>query len=211
MVSFNQLFTFVLALSRKYNIDSSHSESHSMAVLRFADENYKSQLAISPYLKEQADVIYTASVLHDMCDKKYMNQNDGIQEITHFLQNQIKMKPRDIYYTIRIIETMSYSTVKKSGYPDLDEYQLAYHIVREADLLASYDFDRSMIYHLNRGNSLTDSYQNALELFRDRVFTYNTEKLLLSDYAQQRSVPLTMNAINQMTTWNRILTNCKTM
>jgi len=211
MVSFNQLFTFVLALSRKYNIDSSHSESHSMAVLRFADENYKSQLAISPYLKEQADVIYTASVLHDMCDKKYMNQNDGIQEITYFLQNQIKMKPRDIYYTNRIIETMSYSTVKKSGYPDLDEYQLAYHIVREADLLASYDFDRSMIYHLNRGNSLTDSYQNALELFRDRVFTYNTEKLLLSDYAQQRSVPLTMNAINQMTTWNRILTNCKTM
>jgi len=203
MVSFNQLFTFVLSLSRKYNIDSSHSEGHSMAVLRYAEENYRSQLAQFPYLEDQTDVIYTAAVLHDMCDKKYMDQKEGIQEITQFLQEQLN--PKEIYYATRIMETMSYSTVKKNGYPDLNEYQEAYHIVREADLLASYDFDRSMIYHLNRGNTLTSSYKNALELFEDRVFNYNTDKLLLSDYAQKKALHLTSNALRQMTTWNKIL------
>ena len=53
MVSFNDLFTFVLIISRKYNIDSSHSEQHSMDVLHFADENYKSQLKDFPYLEKQ--------------------------------------------------------------------------------------------------------------------------------------------------------------
>lgn len=51
MVSFNQLFTFVLLMSSKYNIDSSHSESHSMDVLHYADENYNSQLYFNPNLE----------------------------------------------------------------------------------------------------------------------------------------------------------------
>ena len=29
---------------------------------------------------------------------------------------------------------MSYSKVKKSGFPDMNEFQTAYHIVRESDL-----------------------------------------------------------------------------
>jgi hypothetical protein len=191
-------------MSRKYNIDSSHSEGHSMAVLRFADENYKTQVDLFPYLHEQTKVIYSASILHDMCDKKYVNQDEVVKEIEHFLQG--KLTQNEIYYTKRIMETMSYSTVKKNGYPDLGEYQSAYHIVREADLLCSYDFDRSMIYHMNKGNNLTQSYIDALKLFQDRVFTYNTNKLLISDYAKKQTIPLTTNALRQMTTWKRILT-----
>jgi hypothetical protein len=109
------------------------------------------------------------------------------------------------------METMSYSTVKKYGYPDLGDYQMAYHIVRESDLLSSYDFDRSIIYHMNKGNNLTKSYTNALELFDDRVFNYNNDKLLISDYAQQKSLPLTVKALRQMHSWNRILTKTKFM
>ena len=73
MVSLNNLFTFVLTMSSKYNIDTSHSEKHSIDILHFADENYRSQLDEFPYLNEQVNVIYSAAVLHDMCDKKYMN------------------------------------------------------------------------------------------------------------------------------------------
>lgn len=203
MVSFNDLFTFVLFISSKYNIDSSHSEKHSMDVLHFADENFRSQLKDFPYLEKQKNVIYIASILHDMCDKKYMNQDEGILEIENFLK--FTLKPEETYYTKQIIETMSYSTVKKNGYPDLGHYQIAYHIVREADLLSSYDFDRSIIYHMNKGNNLTTSYFNALELFNNRVFNYNTDKLLLSDYAQQKSVGLSATAIKRMLSWNRIL------
>ena len=203
MVSLNELFTFVLTMSSKYNIDSSHSEKHSMDVLRFADENYQSQLEKCPYLEKQLNVIYTASILHDMCDKKYMKQEQGIQEIEDFLK--YSFKPEELHYTKQIIETMSYSTVKKNGYPDLGMYQQAYHIVREADLLASYDFDRSIIYHMNKGNTLTESYDNSLKLFNERMFNYNRDKLLLSEYALQKSLPLQGIAVKQMLSWNRIL------
>jgi len=206
MVSLNDLFTFVLMMTKKYNIDPSHSEGHSMDVIRFADENYRSQLDMFPHLQDQTNVIYTSAVLHDMCDKKYMNQDEGIKNIDLFLKD--KLNEEELYYTKRIMETMSYSTVKKYGYPDLGPYQMAYHVVREADLLSSYNFDRSVIYHLNRGNSLTSSYCNALELFDNRVFNYHSDKLLLSDYAQQMSVPLSITALKQMTSWNRILMKC---
>jgi hypothetical protein len=208
MVSFNDLFTFVLMMSSKYNIDSSHSEQHSMDVLHFADENYRSQLKDFPYLEKQKNVIYISSILHDMCDKKYMKQDDGIIEIENFLK--YTLKPEELHYTKQIIETMSYSTVKKNGYPDLGIYQRAYHVVREADLLASYDFDRSIIYHMNKGNNMTTSYKNALELFNERVFNYNTDKFLLSDYAQQKSVVLSGHAIKRILSWNRIL-RCKSI
>jgi hypothetical protein len=205
MVSLNKLFAFVLMMSKKYNIDQSHSEGHSMQVLRYAEENMKSQLDMFPYLEDQTDVIITASVLHDMCDKKYMNQEEGAKEIAQFLKMEVKMTPKEVHYTKRIMETMSYSTVKKCGYPDLGDYQMAYHVVREADLLASYDFDRSMIYHLNRGNNLTSSYYNALQIFYERVFNYNTDKLLLSHYAMKKSYELSVKAVKQMTAWKRIL------
>lgn len=209
MVSINQLFTFVLAMTKKYNIDSSHSEIHSMDVVRFADDIYRSQLQMFPYLEDQTNVIYSAAILHDMCDKKYMNQDDGIKEITEFLQD--KLRDEEIYYTKRIIETMSYSTVKKNGYPDLGEYQMAYHVVREADLLSSYDFDRCVTYQLNQGSNLTTAYVDALKLFKNRMFNYNTDKLLISDYSQRKSLTLTTNALKQMTTWQRILTKSKFM
>jgi HD superfamily phosphodiesterase len=209
MVSLNQLFAFVLMMTKKYNIDSSHSEGHSMDVLRHANDNMKSQMDMFPYLKDQTNVIYTAAVLHDMCDKKYMNQEEGVAEIEQFLKKEVLMSSEEVHYTKRIMETMSYSTVKKNGYPDLGDYQMAYHVVREADLLTSYDFDRSIIYHLNRGNNLTSSYQNALEVFYERVFNYNTDKLLLSDYAMKQSYPLTLKSLRQMNTWSRILQKTK--
>jgi HD superfamily phosphodiesterase len=196
-------------MTKKYNIDSSHSEGHSMDVLRHANDNMRSQLDLFPYLKDQTNVIYTAAVLHDMCDKKYMKQEDGVAEIEQFLKKDVLMTPEEVHYTKRIMETMSYSTVKKNGYPDLGDYQMAYHVVREADLLTSYDFDRSMIYHLNRGNNLTSSYQNALEVFYERVFNYNTDKLLLSDYAMKQSYPLTLKALRLMNSWSRILQKTK--
>jgi hypothetical protein len=175
-----------------------------MDVLHFAHENYLSQLDMFPYLEEQTNVIYSAAILHDMCDKKYMNQDEGVKEIEYFLKD--KLTKEEIYYTKRIMETMSYSTVKRHGYPRrMGQYEMAYHVVREADLLSSYDFDRSMIYHMNKGNNLVTSYYNALDLFYTRVFNYNTDKLLISDYSQKMSVPLSIKATKQMQRWNKII------
>jgi hypothetical protein len=109
----------------------------------------------------------------------------------------------------KIITTMSYSKVKVDGFPYLNEYQLAYNIVREADLLTSYDFDRTMIYNLNRGNSLISSYTNSLKLFEDRVFNYNKDNLFITEFAKQKSYSLTVNALKQMASWDRILLNTR--
>jgi hypothetical protein len=203
MVSLNELFTFVLAMSKKYNIDTSHSEIHSMSVLKFADENIKSQVDLFPYLQNQLSVIYCSAILHDMCDKKYVKEDEAIVEIEEFLQD--KLSTEEVYYTKRIIQTMSYSKVKECGYPLMGEYEMAYHIVREADLLSSYDFDRSMIYHINKGNNIDDAYYNALHLFHNRVFNYNTDKLLISEYSQQKSYHLSLNAIKQIKYWHNMM------
>jgi hypothetical protein len=91
-------------MSSKYNIDSSHSEGHSMNVLHFADENYFSQLYFNPYLEKQKNVIYCAAILHDMCDKKYIDEEKGMKEIEYFLED--KITPEELFYTKKIIETI---------------------------------------------------------------------------------------------------------
>jgi hypothetical protein len=225
MVSLNNLFAFVLYMSKKYNIDASHSETHSMDVLQFANSIYESEVLLHPILRDQINVIYTAAVLHDMCDKKYMNTDDGLYEIQKYFENEIN--ENDLFHAKNIMKTMSYSYVKKNGYPDLGHYQMSYHVVREADLLSSYDFDRSIIYNMNKGksilpglqpsgksipsglqpsaNTLTESYSNALELFENRVFKYNSDKLLKYDYSIRMSKILTSQARSRINSWNRIL------
>ena len=116
-----------------------------------------------------------------------------------------KIDPIDMYFTEKIIKTMSYSYVKKHGFPNLGEYQQSYNIVREADLLSSYDFDRSIVYHMNKGNSFLDSYENAIELFDKRVFKYKSDNLFLSDKSLKISEELTIKAIERIKSWKRII------
>jgi hypothetical protein len=203
MVSLSELFTFVLYMSKKYNIDTSHSEIHSMDVLNYANSIYEFELEKNPYLLGQKNIIYYSSVLHDMCDKKYMDTTQGINEINTYFKD--KMEPNDLHVTEEIIKTMSYSYVKKYGFPNLGNYQKAYHIVREADLLSSYDFDRSIIYHMNRGNSFFNSYENALELFDKRIFKYKSDNLFLSDYSINLSNRLNAKAVARIKSWKRII------
>jgi hypothetical protein len=86
---------------------------------------------------------------------------------------------------------MSYSKVKKNGYPDLGEYQLAYHIVREADLLAAYDIDRCVIFGMAVTKlNYTDAFARATELYRERVLTYRSDGLFVTDWSKRKSLEL---------------------
>ena len=90
-----------------------------------------------------------------------------------------------------IIGTMSYSKVKANGYPKMGEYQLAYHIVREADLLAAYDIDRCIMYDMYRNNSdYFDALQEAFKLFEKRVFRMRRQRLFTTSYAKRESLQL---------------------
>ena len=165
----NKLFNFVILTTKRYNIDDSHGVSHSMKVLHFASGIYQDERYKNSSLEKYERIIYISSILHDMCDKKYMNEKEGIENIEEFLQEKIPREEIDI--TKKIISTMSYSTVKKNGFPDLQEYQLAYHIVREADLLCAYCFDRSLIYNIHKMDGNIDTaFTDSEKLFQNRVF-----------------------------------------
>lgn len=185
----NHGFKYVIQTSKTYNIDESHALKHSMEVYQYAKQIYKSELVNNPYLSNQQEIIYMAAIGHDMCDKKYMDENDGIIRYKEYLNPFMESSDLDIMG--KIIGTMSYSKVKKFGYPDLKEYQLAYHIVREADLLAAYDFERCIIYKMYRDNFYyTDAVKEASELFEKRVFKMIPDGLFITDYSKKLSLTL---------------------
>ena len=199
-----KLFNYVLLASAKYNIDESHGLSHSMNVLQFATEIYKSELPKYSYLADHERIIYASAVLHDMCDKKYMNELVGLLEIEDFLRPE--MEPFEINTTKKIISTMSYSTVKKNGFPNLGIYQNAYNIVREADLLAAYDFDRTMIYQIKRNNNnLEEAFENSQQLFENRVLKHIDDNLITSDYGITKAVLLQFQATKRIVAWKNLL------
>lgn len=203
----NELFQFVIAVSKRHNIDESHSVGHSMRVFQFAEQIAREESKWVPNpaaFMDQRAVIHTAAILHDTCDKKYRNETDGLVELREFLKP--KMPEEQVDATLDIIGTMSYSTVKKHGMPMLGKYQTAYNVVREADLLDAYDFDRSIIYHMERnGKTLEDAFDDAQQLFETRVLRHQMDGLLLTRYAQREHKILAQNAIVRMHHWRRVL------
>jgi len=204
MSIYTTLFKFVLCTVSKYKIDESHGLTHSMNVLHNAYNIYSSELEQSPYLEEQQKIIYSSAILHDMCDNKYMDVDTGLQEINAVLTTHLSQEETNIIKNI--INTMSYSKVKKQGYPSLGNYQKAYHIVREADLLAAYDFDRCMIYHMNRNDTnVHEAFYNAESLFQERVLRHYEDDLLITDYSQTQHTLLASSARIRIRNWRNIL------
>lgn len=197
-------FKYVVETSKLYNIDESHALKHSMEVYGLAKKIYQSELEKNLQLQEQESVIYMAAIGHDMCDKKYMDEKEGIRRYQNYLSEYMTIK--DLEIMGKIIATMSYSKVKVNGFPDLGNYQTAYHIVREADLLAAYDIDRCIIYTMYRDNSTyTDALQEALNLFENRVFRMHQDRLFKTVYSRKESLKMHKKAKNDVESLIKIL------
>jgi hypothetical protein len=203
-----KLVQFAAVTMKKYNFDESHGLGHALIVLHNSHEILESLLPSQQYLESQRNIIYTSALVHDLCDDKYMNIEDGLKNIHHVLKTQNLLKTSEISVVEEIISTMSYSKVKKQGYPDLGIYQLAYHIVRESDLLAAYDFDRCLLYNLNNINSdFNHTFQSSLNLFENRVFKHNEDNLFITDYSKEKSLKLEKEAQSQILRWRQIIDN----
>ena len=199
----NYLFNFVIITSKLFNIDESHALKHSMDVYYFSNKIYESELVNNTFLNNHKNIIDICAIVHDMCDKKYMDEKVGIERISEYMKDKITHDEIDI--VIKIISTMSYSTIKKNGFPQLGEYQLAYNIVREADLLASYDFDRCIMYQMLKNNdNYKDSLMNAKKIFDNRVFRYNEDKLFTTDYSINLSNKLHKSALKRINNLSKI-------
>jgi hypothetical protein len=109
------------------------------------------------------------------------------------------MSPSELEVIGQIISTMSYSKVKVKGYPDLGDYQLAYHIVREADLLAAYDLDRCIIYKMyNDSSDYNKALKDAFNLFDTRVLKMKKDKLFITNFSKKESTKLHKKAIKDL-------------
>ena len=213
------LVPFVAMQSIKYNIDSTHGLAHSMNTLFYVDKIFKEEVKINPTVAPYENIIYTSAVLHDMCDGKYMDKEQGIQDIRDMMKD--KLTDSDVDSVINIISTMSYSYIQKHGFPDWGDLQPAYHMVREADLLTSYDVDRSILYHLNKNSEcecfasphslkphtpdLRCAFANANELFAFRVLTLRSRNYFTTKVGKKESEILERQAMDKLMFWKQML------
>lgn len=199
----NYAFNYVIHTCQRMNIDESHALRHSMEVFQFANKIYDSEVLEHPFLKDQRNIIMCSAILHDMCDKKYMNEKEGIDAMNTYMKDFVSCD--ELLIMNNIISSMSYSTVKKQGYPELNDYTLAYHIVREADLLAAYDVERCIIYQMmHEKYDYVSSLKSAKELFHKRMFTYIDEQLFVTKYSKASSKQLHNDALKKLSELDEI-------
>lgn len=192
-IPYNQIVKFVVDTCAKHNIDDSHGLKHCMDVLNYSQKIFNHEQSINniKYDYNYEKIIYTSAMLHDMCDNKYMDDDDGLYTIKKFLNNDLKYEKKEIDVIGDIIDTMSYSKVKKNGFPDLKEYQLPYNIVREADLLTAYDIDRCIAYGINRRNmTYEESFIEARKLYNIRMGRHIEDNLLTTEFAKNEGLKL---------------------
>jgi len=135
-----------------------------------------------------------------------MDGPTGIINLETCLKDKIQINDTEKEVILKIINTMSYSTVKANGFPDLGKYQLAYHIVREADLLSAYDFDRCLIYGMHsRCEDFEKTFQHAENLFNVRMLRHAKDNLFTTVYAKSCYPSLHLQSINRINTWKQIL------
>ena len=171
MLLLNELFKFVILTSASYKIDESHALKHSMDVYHYGNKIFNEEIKHNPLLQNNKIIIDICCILHDMCDKKYMDEQEGLKNINNFLLD--KLEQPTIKIINDIISTISYSKVKKNGYPDLKEYNEIYHIVRQADILAAYDIDRAIMYSMIVDNkTYNKALEDAIKLFDNRVLKH---------------------------------------
>ena len=164
----SQVIEFIRTTCILFNIDDSHGLGHSIKTLLWS-------LRISKDMKltfYESKVIQLSCLLHDMCDKKYMDEQFGVGRIRIFLSETLREDPGIVERVIFIITTMSYSKVIKQGYPNFTgdpSIEMCYHIVRNSDLLESYDPERCIGYHVRCGGNRKDGIIRMFEIFENRI------------------------------------------
>ena len=201
----NQVVDFIQKTCILFNIDDSHGLGHAIKTLLWS-------LRISKDMKltfHESKVIQLSCLLHDMCDKKYMDEQFGVNRIRIFLSETVKEDPGVVERVIFIITTMSYSKVIKVGYPDFTSdpsTEMCYHIVRNSDLLESYDPERCIGYHVRCGGSRKDGIIRMFEIFEDRVLKLIAKGYINLESAKEYAAELHIKALVELERYKYELT-----
>lgn len=181
----------------RFNIDNSHGLDHAIKTLLWSLKIGK-DINLSYH---ESLIIQYSCLLHDMCDKKYMDEKYGVDRIRMFLTEKLKVDPGVVERVIFIITTMSYSKVIKNGYPDFRGDKIVetcYHIVRNSDLLESYDPERCIGYHVRCGGTRKDGIVRMFEIFEDRVLRLLDKGYINLEPAKEYALDLHIKALDEL-------------
>ena len=92
----SKLVYFIMATTKKFGIDESHGIAHSFNTLHNACDIYQNEKLRNAEMIPHEKVIYVAAAIHDMCDKKYMNEEDGIREIDKLLKTDMSTDRKSV-------------------------------------------------------------------------------------------------------------------
>lgn len=145
-------YEFAKILSREGRIDNSHNHEHSKEVLYWSTkiiERLPFQLSHSELI-----MVGQCCILHDFMDSKYKNFANEIR--SHLTSYHEK---NEVDVMMNIMNTMSYSKIvfpdNTICYPEwvsYSPYENIFHIVREADLLSSYNIARMIEFRIYNHN-----------------------------------------------------------
>jgi HD superfamily phosphodiesterase len=164
------LWVFANSMIRAYNIDASHGITHLVNTARFA-KIILAEFAhetIIPGLSKSAEeeLILDAAFIHDLVDRKYMNEAVGVQHVrAAFKENDYG--DDKINMIIEMITSMSFSkrvARRRAGLPMIEPGPLAtaIAILVDADQLDAYEVERCHTYQATRYFGL-DAPQLSLE------------------------------------------------
>ena len=176
LIPLANIYNFIIGTSRRLNIDETHGLRHAMDVYKYSQNLYNVEKINTPLIIQDERLIYTSALLHDMCDHKYIREEEGLSEIDKFLRENAYYR-YEIDIVKDIISTMSYSKIRVKGEPNHGENQAAFQIVRESDLLTSYDVDRCVMYDMLKNDIRYEiAFKNAKGIFEGRMFKYLERK-----------------------------------
>ena len=182
-IPFQKIINYIQTTCKIYNIDESHGTKHALDIYKYCRNLVNCEVIIFPYINQQISVIYTAALLHNTCNKKYIDTNEGISNVINFLHSTKKYSEEECENITNIIQNLSYSVYKFEGSPILGVYQQAYNIVKEADLLTTYDFDKSIVYNMNKYTiDYITAFRVSKKRFTIRIVKYISDGFITSEY-----------------------------
>jgi hypothetical protein len=200
MSQLEKIIRFINDTCITYNIDDSHDLRHSLEALGWSEQLAKNHTLTT----KDSQIIHLSCLLHDMCDKKYMDEQMGLERIQQFLKNDLEVEDDILEAVVFIIGTMSYSKVIKNGYPEFKkDYKTidigyCYHVVRNSDLLCSYDPERCINYQIRCGGSRKDGIKKMLEIFDNRVLKLLDNNYINLEEAKKYALQLHNKALTEV-------------
>ena len=109
------IISFVKEQTKEY--DPSHDYFHAERVATTAFSIMK-EMQDHPFTSSETKIVIFSSFVHDVCDRKYINPEEGKRKIKEFLKKNGLCSDNEIEDIILIIDNMSFSKEVKQGYPE---------------------------------------------------------------------------------------------